>query len=299
MEEKKAITKETLVEKAQELANSENLSTALRQVRDLKKQWRRLSGEEESLYDMEMNEKFYGFIDAINAKVTAAYSSVEDKKKEIIENAKKALEMTNMKKASNAMNDLMEEWKASGRAAKEVDDELWNEFTEVRNAFFDKKKAYYDNLAETFAANKAAKEALIARIKEVNLIENIKEKTAAFNEVMEEWKKSGSAGRETDDELWKEFSAERKQFYASRNAYYDNLKETFSQRTEAKKEIISQAKINLARSEFTDEEVESMKALRNKWKEVGNAGKENEEALWQEFNDIMKRYFDNMRDYRK
>ena len=42
-----------------------------------------------------------------------------------------------------------------------------------------------------------------------------------------------------------------------------------------------------------------MKALRNKWKEVGNAGKENEEALWQEFNDIMKRYFDNMRDYRK
>ena len=288
MEEKKAITKETLVEKAQELANSENLSTALRQVRDLKKQWRRLSGEEESLYDMEMNEKF-----------TAAYSSVEDKKKEIIENAKKALEMTNMKKASNAMNDLMEEWKASGRAAKEVDDELWNEFTEVRNAFFDKRKAYYDNLAETFAANKAAKEALIARIKEVNLIENIKEKTAAFNEVMEEWKKSGSAGRETDDELWKEFSAERKQFYASRNAYYDNLKETFSQRTEAKKEIISQAKINLARSEFTDEEVESMKALRNKWKEVGNAGKENEEALWQEFNDIMKRYFDNMRDYRK
>ena len=107
------------------------------------------------------------------------------------------------------------------------------------------------------------------------------------------------AGRETDDELWKEFSAERKQFYASRNAYYDNLKETFSQRTEAKKEIISQAKINLARSEFTYEEVESMKALRNKWKEVGNAGKENEEALWQEFNDIMKRYFDNMRDYRK
>lgn len=299
MEERQTITKEALVEKAKQLAESDNTTTALKQIKELKKQWRRLSGEEESLYDMEMNDKFYGYIDAINSKVTAAYSSVEDKKKALIEEAKKALEQTNMKKAGTLFNDLMEEWKAAGRAEKETDDALWEEFSAIRNEFHDKRKAYYENLTEQFNKNKEAKESLIARIKEANLIENIKEKTAAFNTIMDEWKKTGSAGRDNDDNLWKEFSAERKAFYAARNAYYDNLKETFAERTEAKKQIIADAKLNLARSEFTDEEVNSMKALRNKWKEIGNAGKENEEALWQEFNDVMKRYFDNMKFYKQ
>ena len=41
--------------------------------------------------------------------------------------------------------------------------------------------------------------------------------------------------------------------------------------------MIKAAKILLANSEFTDEEVASVKALRNKWKEIGNAGRDNEE----------------------
>ncbi|MBQ1826841.1 MAG: DUF349 domain-containing protein, partial [Erysipelotrichaceae bacterium] len=74
--------------------------------------------------------------------------------------------------------------------------------------------------------------------------------------------------------------------------------ETFAQRVEQKKELIAEAKRCLANSTFTEDEVNAVKAIRTKWREVGNAGRENEEKLYAEFNEIMNLYFQNMRDYR-
>ena len=292
------MTKEQLVEKAKTLAESENIADAFRQLTDLQKQWRSLENEVESLSDAELGEKFYGYVDTIKAKKSEAYASSEDNKKSIIERAKTALEEKNFKKAGKIFNDLMDEWKSAGRSTKEVDDALWEEFSEVRNQFFANRKAYLENLEEVHAKAKEVKEELIERAKEINALESIKEKTAKMAALMEDWKKSGSAGRDADEALWQTFNVERKAFYAARNAYYDGLSKQFSERAEAKKQIITSARLNLARSEFTDEEVESMKQLRKQWKEIGNAGKENEEALWNEFNQIMNTYFDNMRAYR-
>lgn len=298
MEEKKFMTKEELVEKAKELAEKEDLKNVAGEVANLKKQWRRGYDEDESLYDREMADAFHGYLDKINAKESEILASVEDTKKEIINKAKEVLNVKNFKKATDSMNALMDEWKAAGRANKEADDALWAQFKEVRDQFFANKKAYFAELREGFAQNKAGKEALIERAKEANTKTNFKEIGTIMDGLMEEWKKLGSAGKENDDTLWKAFSDERKSFFNKRNAYFDSLKETYSQRAEAKKEIIAQAKKCLAHSEFTDEEVETMKKLRNDWKAVGNAGRENEETLWNEFNEVMKIYFENMKYYR-
>lgn len=115
---------------------------------------------------------------------------------------------------------------------------------------------------------------------------------------MEAWKQLGSAGKEHEEELWAKFSEQRKIFFKNRKEYYKGLKETYAERTEAKKAIIAEAKQYLARSEFTDEEIASVKELRTKWKEVGSAGRENEDTLWEEFNGIVNKYYDNMRFYR-
>ena len=172
------MTKEQLVEKAKTLAESENIADAFRQITDLQKQWRSLSSEVESLSDIELGDKFYAYVDAIKAKKSEAYASSEDNKRSIIERAKAALEEKNFKKAGNIFNDLMSEWKSAGRSTKEVDDALWEEFSEVRNQFFANRKAYLENLEEVHAKAKATKEELIERAKEINSLESIKEKTA-------------------------------------------------------------------------------------------------------------------------
>ena len=290
--------KEDLIAQVEELLQSEDAAGAFAKAKLLSKKWRKTREEEESLYDKELSDKFNAIMDELASKAGDISVSIEDRKKAVIDKAKEVAASGNYKKGTEMMQQLMEEWKQSGRLDKEKDDELWQEFLNARVEFFEKKKEYYKNLKETFSANKKVKEDLIEKAKEIAGIENIKEATTKANELMEEWKKVGSAGRKDDDNLWQQFLAERKAFFARRDEYYDNLKETFAQRTEAKKALINEAKLYLARSEFTDEEVDAIKDLRARWKEVGNAGKENENDLWNEFNTIINKYFDNMRYYK-
>ena len=290
--------KEELIAQVEELLKSEDAPGAYARAKVLSRKWRKAREDEESLYDKELSDKFNALMDELSEKAGDIAVSVEDRKNDIIARAKEVAAGSNYKKGTDMMKQLLDEWKLSGRLEKEKDDELWNQFLEARNEFFTKKKEYYTNLKETFAGNKKLKEELIEKAKEVANIENIKEASNRANELMEEWKKTGTAGRKDDDNLWQQFLAERKAFFARRDEYYDNLKETFAQRTEAKKELINEAKLYLARGEFTDEEVDAIKELRNKWKEIGNAGKDHENDLWNEFNTIINKYFENMRYYK-
>ena len=295
--EKKDI-REQLIAKLEELLGEENAAEAFLRAKDLKRRWPRVREEEESFSDQELSEKFNKLMDQLSEKAGDVYINTEDRKNQIIAQAKEVLDKNNFKKGTEQMKQLLEDWKHAGRINKEKDDELWAQFSAIRSEFFEKKNEYFANLKETYAANKALKEDLIAKAKEVAGIENIKEAGNRSNELMEEWKKVGSAGRRDDDDLWQQFLAERKAFFERRDAYYDQMKETYAKRVEAKKEIIQEAKLYLARSEFTDDEVNSIKELRAKWKEVGNAGREHENELWEEFNGIVNKYFENMRYYK-
>ena len=295
--EKNAI-REQLLAKLEELLGEENAAEAFLRAKDLKRRWPRVREEEESFSDQELSEKFNKLMDQLSEKAGDVYINTEDRKNQIIAQAKEVLDKNNFKKGTEQMKQLLEDWKHAGRINKEKDDELWAQFSAIRSEFFEKKNEYFANLKDTYAANKALKEDLIAKAKEVAGIENIKEAGNRSNELMEEWKKVGSAGRRDDDDLWQQFLAERKAFFERRDAYYDQMKETYAKRVEAKKEIIQEAKLYLARSEFTDDEVNSIKELRAKWKEVGNAGREHENELWEEFNGIVNKYFENMRYYK-
>ena len=297
MENKKDI-REELVSKLEELMGEEDAGSSFLRAKELKRRWPRVREEEESFYESEMSAKFNQMLDELSSKAGNVYVNTEERKAEIIQKAKDIVNRNSFKKGTDEMKQLLEEWKHAGRINKERDDELWNEFNAVRNEFFEKKNEYYEKLKESFEANKTLKEELIAKAKEIANIENVKEAGNRSNELMEEWKKVGSAGRKDDDSLWQQFLAERKAYFARRDAYYDSMKETYAKRVEEKKELIAQAKIYLARSEFTDDEVSALKELRTKWKEVGNAGKDHENDLWNEFNTIVNKYFENMKFYR-
>ena len=292
--------REDLIEQVKELLDNKNASEAYVKAKALSKKWPRIHEDEESFLDIELSDKFNSFMNELSKKAGEVAVNTEERKLALIEEAKQALELTSMDKMSKKMKDLMDSWKASGRTqSKEKDDELWEQFSAIRKEFFDKRKAYFDTLHETFAANKTAKEDLIAKAKEIAEMTDMRKASAAVNDLFEQWRKTGSAGRENDEPLWKEFSALRKEFFKKREHYYEGLKETFAKNTEAKKELISQAKVFLARSEFTDDEINSVKDLRKAWKEVGNAGRENEQSLWEEFNGLINKYFENMRFYKK
>ena len=230
------MTKEELLQQAKELSENPEAEGAFFQAKQLRKKWGRVREEEESFYDKEMLDKFNEYLSKIASKEGEAFESIEERKKDIINRAKEVLNLNNFKKATEAMNNLLEEWKGSGRINKEKDDELWSEFKEVRNKFFDNRSEYYKKIVDQYEQNKEAKKQIIEKAKEANKLENFKEIANTMDQLMEQWKKTGRAGKE-DDELWKEFSQERKTFFNNRNAYYSSLKEQFAKRVEEKQEI--------------------------------------------------------------
>jgi len=290
--------KEKIIEELKQLLESqEDPSLAYSRAKFIAKKWGKVREDEESFYDKELADQFNDCMNKLAEKAGDIAVNTEERKLDIIERAKQAAEDSNFKKATDKMNELMEEWKHSGRINEEKDNELWSQFSEIRKNFFEKRADYYKNLKESYATNKQSKLDLIEKAKEILNMENISEAQKANNDLMDDWKKIGSAGYKEDDSLWNEFLTHRKAFYEKRDEYYDGMKKEFAKKYEEKKELLAQAKIYLARSEFTKEEVEAVKELRNKWKEIGNAGRDNENKIYPEFNEIINKYFQNKRDY--
>ena len=299
MEDKRIDLKKELIEKAKELAEKAEATDLYREVGDLKRRWKRTLSEEESLLDKELSDEYEKYMAIISEKTGDALESVEERKTRLIEEAKAVLENKNFKQASAKMDELMDAWKQAGRAVKEKDAELCEQFRAVKNEFFANRKAYYARLRETFAKNKEEKEKIIEEAVKANEGTNFKEIGAKMDELMESWEQLGHAGKEFEEDLWAKFKEQRTKFFKNRKAYYESMKETYAKRTEDKKALIAEAKLYLARSEFSEDEIEAVKGLRARWKEIGSAGRENEDTLWEEFNGVVNKYYDNMRYYRK
>lgn len=289
--------KEELVKAAKELSLSNDVNKH-QQIIDLTRKWRKTLSEEESFLDKELETKFDSYINSMLAIENENIAVVEERKKQIVEEAKKLLSKNNFKEATTNMNNLFEELKSSIKCSKEFDDQIWEEFRAIKQEFFDKKQAYFDNMKKEFEANKVKKEELIKKAKEVLSKDNMQEANKLMTSIMDEWKKTGSAGKEINDDLWNKFNEHRKAFYEKKASFYEEMKSVYATRAEQKKELIAKAKLNLARSTFSDEEVNEMNEIKNSWKEIGSAGKEFENTLWDEFKPIINKYFDNMKYYR-
>lgn len=299
MEDKNIELKKQLIEKAKEIADNPQAQNLRRHVNDLKKAWKG-SREDISYLEQELQDQFDSYMNVIVSRLGEEKIDVESKKKELIEKAKQVLESSSIRKASNQMKDLFEDWKTTGHTDKETDDALWAEFNEIRNQFYAKRKEYYENLSVQFAENEQKKNELIEKSIAANEnITDIKELTNTMNGYMDEWKTVGSASKQKDDELWAKFLEQRKLYFKKRDSYYENMKALFKERAEKKREIIAQAKILLARSEFTQEETQAINDLRDEWKTVGNAGRDNDNELWEQFRTIINKYFENRRFYRE
>lgn len=264
----------------------------------MKRQWKRFP-EYESGFEVELREEFDEYLALIEAKKHELSLNAADTKAAIIEKSKEVLEMKNFRKATKVMNDLFNQWKITGSAGKEVDDELWAQYKEVRDTFFDNRREYYAGMEDKRNEAKEIKEAIVAELQELATSTEWKKTTKAINELLEKWKEAGSAGRKDDEDLWKQFSAARKSFNQAKNAYYAQLKASFADRAAQKEELIAEAKLCTAQCDFSEEMIEKVKGLRTKWKEVGFCGVDRDNELYSQFNEAVNNFFQNLKDHRE
>ena len=282
-----------LIAQIKEISESDNVD--LRQVGRIERAWKRIP-RWESAYEEELSQEFDSYLSKLNSKRNEFYQANQTKKQEIIADARDLLDHAKEAKATARMNELMDRWKATGSASREIDDVLWQEFREIRKSFFNARHELYEEMKENFGKVKEIKEELIKEAEALKDGENIQKTGEQFRELMTRWKEAGTAGRENDDELWERFNAHRQAFYERQTAYFHEMHQLEKERYQKKQELVAKAQEILDSNNFSKENTQAMKQLHIDWKEVGYCGRRHDEKVWKDFRAVMDKYFEGLRE---
>ena len=293
------MNKQELIALVKELLQEENLENRNEDLQLLRREYKYLLGrDEDSYYEQQETDKFIALFNELAKKEPKLLISPYEEKKNIIEAARKLLDKKEILAANKELDKLSDDFRKAGRSgSKEQDDELWNEFRQVKDAFYAKKKAFFEELDKSNAEKRAKKEDIIERAKKVIEMENIREANAQMDALRKEWKEVGYSGK-GDDYLWKEFAKAMNEFQEKKKERHGEMLKLFEERAAKKEELIKNARILLANSEFSEEEITKVKNLRNEYKAIGFAGKEKDDELYQRFNEVIQKYFEEMKFYK-
>ena len=222
---------------------------------------------------------------ALEAKLVEEIEAKKLTKESLIARAEEIKESTDWRATGDAYKALFEEWKLVGATGKESDDSLWARFISAREYFNQRRSQHFEQRQEQWGANAAMKQELIVKAHELSTSDDWRGTSEALRNVFADWKKVSSAGRQQDEELWKQFREAQQHFYDRRAAFYEDNK--------ARKEsLVARAK-ELSSSEDWDSTFEEMKAMMADWRTVGTAGNRDlDNKLWDAFRGGQNAFFD-------
>lgn len=240
------------------------------------------AGKADALGDF---DALFARLRALEAKLVEEIDAKKLSKEALIARAEEIKDSTDWRVTGEAYKALFEEWKQVGATGKESDDSLWARFIAAREHFNQRRSQHFEQRQEQWGSNAALKQELIVKAHELSTSDDWRGTSEALRNLFAEWKKVGSAGRQQDEELWKQFREAQQHFYDRRTAFYEDNKSR-------KEALVARAK-ELSSSEDWDATFEEMKGMMAEWRTVGTAGNRDlDNRLWDQFRSGQNTFFD-------
>lgn len=220
--------KSKLIEKAEALAQHEDVNHAFKELQVLHRMWKEDIGPVAREFREEVWHKFSEATKKIHKKRHEYQDLLDEKYKanvglklEVIEKIK-ALDYADNKthkewQASiKKIEALREEFFAIGRVPKSKNEEIWQLFRGATREFNSKKNSFYKGIKKDQAENLKKKMTLIEQAESLKDSEDWSMATEVFKKIQSEWKKIGHVPRQDSDKIWKRFKD-------ACNHYFDRL----------------------------------------------------------------------------
>lgn len=199
--------KEALAAEAEELAaNSTQWKAAGDRLRDILDEWRTISGLDRKTDDA-LWKRYSAAREGFNRRRGSHFAELDREragarqaKEALCERAEALADSTDWGPTAAAFRDLLAEWKAAGRASKDVDDALWQRFKAAQDTFFRARNAVSAERDAEFRANAAAKEALLAEAEKIDTSDSVAARSA-LRTIGDKWDRIGKVPRERSAEL--------------------------------------------------------------------------------------------------
>ena len=208
--------KEALAAEAEDLAaNSMQWKVAGDRLRQILEEWRTISGLDRKTDDAlwkrysSAREMFNRRRGSHFAELDRERAGAREAKEALCERAEELADSTDWGATGAAFRDLLAQWKAAGRAAKDVDNALWQRFKAAQDVFFTARNAASAERDAEFRANAEAKEKLLAEAEKLDT-SDLDSARAALRVIGEKWDKIGKVPRERSADLERRLRAVEK-----------------------------------------------------------------------------------------
>jgi hypothetical protein len=199
--------KEALAVEAEDIAaNSTQWKAAGDRLRDILEEWRTVSGLDRKTDDA-LWKRYSAARETFNRRRGSHFAEldrervgVRQAKEALCERAEELSDSTDWGPTGATFRDLLTQWKAAGRASKEVDDALWARFKGAQDKFFSARNATNAERDAEFGANADAKQALLTQAEAIDSSDPDAAR-AALRAIEDRWDAIGKVPRERGAEL--------------------------------------------------------------------------------------------------
>lgn len=219
--------KQELVAEAERIAEeSTQWKSAGDRLRAILDEWKTIKGVDRKTDD-QLWKRFSKARDTFNrrrgshfADLDRQRASAKDRKQELVDEAERLAESDDWGPTAGRYKALMAEWKAAGRAPKDADDQLWQQFRAAQDKFFSRRAAVFNERDAELTDNARKKEELLAEAEKINPKGDLDAARAQLHRIQERWEQVGKVPRERIRELEGRLRAVEEQVRAAADAQW-------------------------------------------------------------------------------
>jgi hypothetical protein len=195
--------KTALVEEAEKIAaESTGWKTAGDRLKEILDEWKTIRGVDKKT-DGELWKRFAAARDGFTRRRGAHFATLDGQRKqaqgakeELVKEAESLAESTEWSSTATRLKELMTEWKAAPRAAKEAEQRLWERFRAAQDAFFTRRSEVFSARDAEYKGNLDKKQAILAEVEALDVDVDPRAAQNKLRDAQAAWHDAGRVPRE-------------------------------------------------------------------------------------------------------
>ena len=261
-EENNLARKTELCEKVEEIAKTDAKGASeweklTKAIIDIQTEWKTIGFAPQKM-NVKIFERFRAACDTFFSRKAEYFKEIRqkfaenaEKKKALVEQAKALQDSTDWKATTDKIIALQKEWKTIGIVPKKLGDDLWNEFKDACNKFFEARNAINADSRNAERENLNQKRSIIEQLNALaeDTGEEIKEKV---QKLIEQYQSIGHVPFKEKDKLYKEYHDIVDRLYKNLNISasrrrLDNFKNNLKQMADKGANVLDNERARLMR----------------------------------------------------
>jgi hypothetical protein len=195
--------KTALVEEAEKIsAESTGWKSAGDRLKEILDEWKTIRGIDKKT-DGELWKRFAAARDGFTRRRGAHFATLDGQRKqaqaakeELVKEAETLAESTDWGATATRLKELMTEWKAAPRAAKDAEQRLWERFRAAQDAFFTRRSDVFSARDAGYQSNLDKKQAILAEVESLDVDADPRGAQNKLRDAQAAWHDAGRVPRE-------------------------------------------------------------------------------------------------------